>query len=77
MEKINRPTKPDPYVTKKVNYKVRYITKKDFLPLDLQEGHIYQWVAEIIEEPQKGYLGIIDESSEAYVYSPNMFEKVE
>ena len=42
MEKRNRPTKPDPFVTKKVNYKVRCITREDFLPLDLQEGHIYQ-----------------------------------
>ena len=77
MENRKRPTKPDPFVTKKVNYKVRCIGEEELLPLTLQKGHIYQCIAEIIEEPQKGYLGVIDESGEAYVYSPTMFEKVE
>ncbi len=69
-----RPTKPDPMITKKVNYKVRYIGE---MTLSLTPGGIYQCIGEIIEPPQKGYLGVIDESGDSYVYSPKLFVKVE
>ena len=70
----NRPTKPEPFKGIKVNYKVKYIGEQT---LDLTPGQIYQCIAEITEDFQKGYLGIIDESGDSYVYSPSMFEKVE
>jgi hypothetical protein len=77
MENRTNPHKPDKIATKRVNYKVKCIGKKECLPLDLQPGHIYQCVFEIIDVFQKGYLGIIDESGEAYVYTPRWFEKVD
>ncbi len=47
------------------------------MTLSLTPGEIYQCVGEIIEPPMKGYLGIIDESGDSYVYSPKLFEKIE
>ncbi|WP_406032669.1 hypothetical protein [Treponema saccharophilum] len=69
-----RPRKPDPVARKKVNYKVRYIGE---MTLSLTPGGIYQCVAEITEPALKGYLGVIDESGDSYVYSPKLFVKVE
>ena len=77
MENRDNPHKPDKIATKRVDYKVRCIGTGKYLPLDLQTGHIYQCVFEIIDDFQKGYLGVIDESGEAYVYSPKIFEKIE
>lgn len=73
MQKRERPSKPDPMIIKKVSYKVKYIGE---MTLSLTPGNIYECVGEIIEPPQKGYLGIIDESGDSYVYSPKLFEKI-
>lgn len=63
------------FKTKKLNYKARYIGPET---LDITPGEIYQVIGEIIEpEGQAGYLGVIDESGDSYVYHPSLFEKVE
>lgn len=60
--------------TRKVNYKARYTGPEI---LDITPGEIYQVVGEILSEGMEGYLGVIDESGEAYIYHPGNFEKVD
>ena len=70
----NRPSKPQPFKAKKADFKVKYIGEET---LDLTPGQIYQCVSIVTEEFQKGFLGVIDESGESYIYSPKLFERVD
>lgn len=59
---------------KRLNKKVKF-TGETCLSLD--HNGIYLCLGKILNEPQKGYLIIIDESKEDYVYAPDYFEFIE
>ena len=59
---------------KRLNKKVRYTGETT---LSLDKDGIYMCLGKILDGPQAGYLIIIDESKEDYVYAPDEFEFIE
>ena len=58
---------------KYVNYYVKYIGKSDS---SIQNGEIYECVAEWYKNGNLISLAVIDDSEEDYLYSPMAFERV-
>lgn len=61
------------------NKKIRRITKVRYIGKSsdaLNCGTEYLCVAQIVEGPQKGYLSVINNNGEDYVYAPENFEVV-
>lgn len=58
---------------RRLNKKMKY---KGPETMDLTPGETYQCIGEITEGPQTGFLFIIDESGEDYIYSPEDFEEI-
>lgn len=74
MQTYEKPSKPEPFKIKRVNYKVKYHGE---MTLDLTPNSIYQCIGEVIEDFQQGFLVIIDESGDSYIYAPKYFEKIQ
>lgn len=61
------------YISKPVNYKVRYLGKTDF---DAIHGKVYQCIKEWYLDGKLTDVSFIDETGEDYVYSIKIIEKV-
>lgn len=59
---------------KRLNKKVRYTGETT---LSLDKNGVYLCLGELLEGPQTGYLIIVDESKEDYVYAPDEFVFIE
>ncbi len=58
-------------VVKKVSEKYKFLGKSN---VGLEHGSVYDCIGIIDEEFQRGFLQIVDESGEAYIYSPKAFD---
>lgn len=65
--------KADPIKAKRVDYEVIY-TGENCVSFD--HGKKYKCIGEITDDFQKGFLIIIDETGEDYIFSPKNFKKV-
>ncbi|MDO4507327.1 MAG: hypothetical protein Q4B64_10310 [Spirochaetales bacterium] len=45
--------------------------------LDITPGNIYHVIGVIHNEGMEGYLGVIDDTEESYIYAPDYFQRVE